>query len=229
MQEENNKTSVRIWDLPVRLFHWALVVLIAVSWWSGEEGGNAMEWHLYSGYTILTLLLFRILWGIVGSETARFASFLTGWQEAHAYLAELFGAKAKPSFGHNAAGGWMVLLMILATLVQAVTGLFVSDDEGTEGPLNHLISGAVGDFLGEIHETAFDVLLALVAVHVAAVFFYRFVKKDDLVRPMLTGYKKIVSGVTMPTLKFQPIWLALIMLAMAFGIVYYVVAVMGAQ
>jgi cytochrome b len=228
MQEENTHSSVRLWDLPVRLFHWVLVALIALSWWSGEEGGNAMEWHFYSGYTILTLVLFRILWGIAGSETARFASFLSGWQAAHAYLAELFGPKAKPSFGHNAVGGWMVMLMVLATLIQAVSGLFIANDEGAEGPLNHFISGAAGDILMEVHETTFDVLLALVAIHVTAVFFYRFVKKDDLVRPMLTGYKKVVSGVTMPALKFQPLWLALIMLAIASGVVYYVVAVLGA-
>src|SRR5712671_6045913 len=128
MADESVK-KVRVWDLPVRLFHWTLVVLLMTSFFSGRAGGDWMKLHFWSGYSILALLLFRIAWGFVGSTTARFGHFVKGPGAGIAYARGLFGTKAEPDIGHNPVGGWMVVALILGLLVQIVTGLFATDTD----------------------------------------------------------------------------------------------------
>lgn len=210
--------EIKVWDLPVRLFHWTLVLLFAVSWASAEIGDN-MTIHFYSGYAVLALVLFRVLWGIFGSTTARFAHFLRGYRAAKDYAVALKENRAIAPIGHNPLGGWMVMLMLTFLLVQAGTGLFANDDVSTEGPLYHLISKDVSDILTEIHEVSFNILLALVGVHIAAVLYYRFIKRDNLVTPMITGRKSLVSDAPEPDIRFVGGWLALLLFGLAAGAV----------
>lgn len=213
--------TIRIWDLPTRLFHWSLVLLVGISWATAEIGGNAMQYHMWSGYAVLTLVLFRLLWGIAGSETARFTRFLRGPSVVQAYARKLFTREASHAIGHNPLGGWMVVIMLLALLAQAGTGLFSNDDIVTEGPLYKLISKALSDLLTDVHEGSFNVLMTLVTLHVAAIVFYRLYKRDDLVRPMLSGKKAVVDDVPPP--RMRSAWLALPLIALAASAVYWLV------
>jgi cytochrome b len=181
---------VRIWDLPTRLFHWSLVLLVVLSVTTAKIGGNWMDWHLRSGYAVLTLIVFRLLWGFAGSRYALFAQFVRG---PRATLAYLRGAGAV-SAGHNPLGAWSVLAMLTALLVQGVTGLFANDEIATEGPLSKLVSGATASWMTRIHSFNEKVIYALVALHVAAIAYYFFAKRENLVGPMLTGDKRVIDA-----------------------------------
>ena len=187
-QETAEQGPVLVWDLPTRLFHWCLLLLVAASWATGELG--EMEWHMRSGIAILTLLLFRLLWGLYGSTTSRFVSFVTSPLRALAYGRDLIAGKAPRYLGHNPLGGWMVVVLLLLLLSQASTGLFSNDDIFTEGPLYHLVTKSTSDYLTGLHKTLFDLLLVCVALHVTASLFYLFVKKENLILPMIHGFKR---------------------------------------
>ncbi len=182
---------VRVWDLPTRLFHWALVALVASSFVTGKVGGNAMTWHLYSGYAILALVAFRIVWGFVGGRESRFATFVRGPGAVLRYARTLADRAAPRHAGHNPLGGWAVVLMIASLATQAGTGLFASDDIFVEGPLAAKVSGATVTLLTRIHNWNQWVLIVLVSLHVAAIAFYALFKRDNLVRPMVTGCKTL--------------------------------------
>jgi cytochrome b len=195
--------KVRVWDLPVRLFHWALVLLVAALWATHEL--DMMEVHVLLGQAMLGLILFRLIWGLIGSSTARFSSFLRGPRGVLAYLRAPGGA-----FGHNPLGGWSVVAMLAVLGVQVGLGLFASDEDGEHyGPLSHLVSYDTAVTLAERHETLFNVLLALIGVHLAAVLYYRFVKREDLVTPMVTGRREPASsGEAMTPAPAWRFWLA---------------------
>ena len=178
---------VRVWDAPTRLFHWAVVILIFISWLSADQG--LMTIHLCSGLTLLALLLFRIGWGIVGSATARFSDFLHPPRKVVAYLRGLAGGDRQLYAGHNPAGGLMVVAMIAVLLAQAMTGLFSNDGLHFTGPLALLVSDDASTWLTTLHATIFNVILLFVWCHVVAVGFYLFVKGDNLVKAMFTGHK----------------------------------------
>jgi cytochrome b len=221
---ENDAAKINrlmVWDLPVRIFHWALVLLILFSWWSGKEGGNLMQYHMWSGYAILTLGLFRLAWGVAGSSSARFTSFVRGPRAALAYLRTLPERRAGVHIGHNPLGGWSVVLMLVCILLQAGTGLFANDDIVTEGPLYKLVSKDTSDFLTSIHYYNFYVLLALIAAHIGAVLFYVFYKADNLIKPMFTGYKLRARGDAAP--RIASTWLAAVLVAVAACAVYLIV------
>lgn len=187
-------TRVPVWDLPVRIFHWTLVLLVIGQVATAQVGGNAMEYHALGGYAILTLVLFRIVWGFVGSRHARFTDFLRGPVAVWRHLR----GQAAQTLGHNPAGGWSVVLMLVSLLTQALTGLFANDDIMMEGPLAKHVSGEVSAFATRIHDVNAIVLLTLIAIHLLAVLFYLFGKKQNLIGPMLTGRKKI-AGDQMPS------------------------------
>lgn len=174
--------AIAVWDLPVRLVHWSLVPLIAFSWWSAETG--AIEWHIRSGLFILFLLLFRILWGVAGSSTARFASFVKGPGSVAAYLRD---PSEWRGIGHSPLGALSVLALLLILVLQVAFGLPLSDEDGiVSGPLNRLVSFDAAERAHDIHEALFNVLLALIALHVVAILFYRW-RGKRLVRAMVTG------------------------------------------
>ena len=213
------RSTVQVWDIPTRLFHWLLVLLIAFSWYTGTEG--IMEWHMRSGYAILTLIVFRLLWGLFGSQTARFAQFVKGPKAVLAYARALLTGHPPHPLGHNPLGTLMIIALLLLVGVQASTGLFANDDIFTDGPLTHLVSKETSDELTVIHKTVFDLLLAFAAVHIAANLIYRFLLKQDLITPMITGRTTSSAGQAAPRLR-SPL-LALVLLCVAAGAVYWVV------
>lgn len=173
---------VRVWDLPTRLWHWSLVALLPFSWWTAETG--RLEWHRWSGYTLLGLVLFRIYWGFAGGSTARFGQFLRGPRAIRDYL----GGRGTPVAGHNPLGALSVVALAGLVLLQIVLGLFAVDVDGLEsGPLSLYVSFDTGRAMAEAHEVVFNVLMALVAVHVLAILYYLVVRRQNLARAMVTG------------------------------------------
>jgi cytochrome b len=211
--------SVRVWDIPTRVFHWAIVVLVGFSWLCAWRGW--MGWHVLSGYTILTLLLFRLAWGFVGSETARFGHFLASPFEALRHLAHMTRREPDHQVGHNAAGGWMVLVLLLLLAVQVSTGLYSNDDVLTAGPLAETVDKSTSDWLSHIHAVNFKLIEIAVAAHILAVLAYAVLKRHDLVRPMLTGLKRLPADLPRP--RMASLWLALLLLIVAAGAVTWLV------
>jgi cytochrome b len=182
--------TVRVWDLPTRLFHWALVACVAGSVATGYIGGGLILWHARLGHAVLALLLFRIVWGVVGGRWSRFASFVRGPGSVVAYL------RGQPHpdhlVGHNPLGALSVLAMLLVLLAQVGTGLVSDDEISFTGPLNRFVAGATALKATWYHKEVGQLLIiALVVLHIAAVLFYLWKKRDNLVRPMLSGDKQV--------------------------------------
>ena len=176
----------KVWDAPVRLFHWLIVFLVAFSWWTAEEG--ELQWHFWSGLAVVGLIVFRIYWGFAGPETARFARFVRGPGDVVSYVAKLFDKDYRASFGHNPLGALSVIAILFALAAQVGLGLFASDTDGLEsGPLSRYVSYEFSRAAANLHEDAFDILLWLIVLHVAAIAFYLIVKRINLVGPMITG------------------------------------------
>ena len=190
-------TKIRVWDIPTRLFHWSLVVLVFFCWVTQEKGW--MELHFLGGEAILALVLFRIVWGFVGSQTARFAYFLKSPLAALHHLKEMRKREPDTELGHNAAGGWMVLGLLGLLLLQVGSGMFANDDDSfVEGPLRHFVSSRVSGIFNEIHELSFALIQIAVVLHVAAIVAYLALKGHNLERPMILGTKDIAGPVTPP-------------------------------
>jgi cytochrome b len=209
-----------IWDLPVRLFHWSLALLILILFITGNVGGNWMEWHMYAGFCALALVLFRIIWGFIGSHHARFRNFVRGPAGVIGYIRTLRAGTAKVSPGHNPLGALSVLALLGAVLLQACTGLFSNDDIMLEGPLAASVSKRISDFLTHVHHLNSDLLLGLIALHVLAIAWYYFAKKENLVRPMLTGIKNIADDAAQLP---RPVWLAWLVAGLVAFAVYWAV------
>jgi cytochrome b len=207
----------RIWDLPTRLFHWVLAALILFSFATVKAGGTWMDWHMRSGYAVLALVLFRILWGFAGSRYALFSSFVRGPGAVLAYLT----GKTKHVAGHNPLGALSVVALLGAVLVQAAAGLFANDDIFNEGPLAKLVSTATSTFLTAIHKRGEYVLYALVGLHLVAVIYYTVFKTEPLVSAMLHGDRAIdaPSAQDDASLRVR----ALLLLGLCAGLVGYVV------
>ena len=206
----------RVWDLPVRLTHWLLAALIAFSWWSVKY--HHTDWHIWSGFAILTLLLFRLMWGVVGSSTARFANFVRGPRQLVRYLRGDWRG-----LGHTPLGALSILALYFFTLSQVLLGLFNEDDDGLfAGPLANHLSPDTTDKIRDLHETNFYILLGLIGLHIAAIIYFRVVRGKKLTKPMITGRTAIDT-------RAEPMrpgkwWAALICLALALAITRWVVA-----
>lgn len=209
-------TPVKLWDLPVRLVHWAFVLLLPALWWSAEEGD--LELHKQLGMVMLILVVFRLLWGLVGSSSARFAGFLRGPRAVLRYVRGLFGRESEPVAGHNPLGGWSVALLLLLLAAQVGLGLIAQDTDGIEsGPLNYLVSYDTAEWAREMHELGFNVLLALVGVHVLAIVFYLAVKRDNLVGAMITGRRRFSAAVAAPRIAPWRLVVVCLVIACAVG------------
>ncbi len=182
---------MRVWDIPVRLFHWLLVLAVIGLFVTGKLGGNWMEWHQRLGAFVLGLVVFRIIWGVIGGHHARFAKFVKGPATVLAYIKSLSGKGEAPVHyaGHNPMGALSVVAMLLVLGFQAVSGLFADDDILSRGPYAGAVAKEVSDWLTRLHKWNSNVILALIGLHIAAILFYVFVKKDNLVKPMFTGKK----------------------------------------
>lgn len=209
---------IRVWDLPVRLFHWALVILLIVSWQTYKR--DLMETHKLSGYTILTLVLFRILWGFVGSDSARFGRFLRSPAQALDHLRHIGRREPDTEPGHNPAGGWMVVILLGLVLAQATAGLFADDGILTRGPLARAVSGTVSDFATRAHGLIFNLIVAAGLLHIISVIAYRVLKGQDLIGPMITGRKRLPTALADRAPRLRPPGLALIVLALAAAAVF---------
>jgi len=188
--EPHDVAIVRIWDWPVRLVHWALVLLLVVLIVSVNIGGDAMVWHMRAGETVLALLMFRVIWGFIGSRHARFTSFVRGPRAVFSYARSIIRPPHQWHAGHNPLGGWMVIALLLALLAQAGTGLLSNDDIAYEGPLVHRISKDLSDAITSFHHKNGWLIVGLAGVHIAAVLVYLFALKDNLIRPMIDGVKR---------------------------------------
>lgn len=184
---------VRVWDLPTRIFHWLLVACVVCLFITGYRGGDAMAWHARFGYAVLALLLFRLVWGFVGGRWSRFASFLYAPRNVLAYLR----GRSHPDHlvGHNPLGAGSVFAMLLVLLAQVGTGLVGDDEISFQGPLNRFVSSAAGLSATGYHKNVGQwLLVALVALHVAAVLFYLVRKRQNLTRAMVSGDKEVAAA-----------------------------------
>jgi len=213
----SNPRQIRIWDLPVRLTHWVLVLCIVGLYATGEFGLLSMDWHFRFGYAVLALVLFRIVWGLVGSEHARFADFVRGPRAIAKYLGSWSTTHYRPTLGHNPLGALAVLALLILLLAQAVSGLFSNDEIEWFGPLSERISMDASADWTDWHHLGQKLLLALIVVHVLVIVAYRVLKKVDLLRPMLTGRKLSNEGVDA---RWVSPWWALLIFAVCVGIVW---------
>ena len=213
--------TVRVWDLATRLFHWALAILMVVSFVTVKVNGSWMQWHFYSGFAILTLVSFRLIWGFVGGHYSRFANFLFAPSAIIAYLKS--ADSAPRTLGHNPLGSLSVYALLLSVATQAVTGLFSNDDISNEGPLSKFVSNATVGLLTTVHRINEKVLIALVLLHIAAILFYLLRKKENLIRPMITGNKIGFHSDPVSTDNTAKKMLAAVVLAICASIVAWVV------
>ncbi|TLU66654.1 hypothetical protein FE810_03840 [Thalassotalea litorea] len=177
--------SVKVWDSFTRVYHLSQLVLLALLWYTGEEG--IFEWHFIAGFTLLALWLTRIFWGFAGSQTSRFANFIkTPIAVVNAWRNNDI---ARPHVGHNPVGGYMVMALLLTLGLQLATGLFSSDDVFSEGPLYALVSDDIAAFMVSWHKTLFDVLLVLIGIHAIAGILH-VVRGDNVIGAIFTGRKK---------------------------------------
>ena len=179
----------RVWDLPTRVFHWSLVLLLVFSFVTAKVGGNWQVWHFRSGYTILTLIMFRIAWGFAGGRYARFGSFLFSPAQILSYLRS--APNAVRTLGHNPLGSLSVFALIGLVSLQVATGLFANDDIASEGPLAKYVSNATSGLLTSIHHLNEKLLIATVLLHIGAIVFYVFRKRENLIKPMISGDREV--------------------------------------
>ena len=192
---QNQLRPVRVWDLPTRLFHWLLALLVIGLIISGKVGGNALVWHMRAGLLVMALLGFRLVWGLIGGRWSRFASFIRAPGTVLRYLRGDHRPGDWFEVGHNPLGAGSVLALITLLIVQVATGLVADDEISTTGPLNKFVSTATGLAATAWHKGYGQwLLLALVALHVAAIVFYR-VRGTNLVKPMITGDKDLPPDV----------------------------------
>ncbi len=210
-----------VWDLPLRAFHWLFATSILASYFTAEPGSSWMQWHIRLGYWMIGLLTFRILWGFVGPRHARFASFLKGPRPAWRYFKGLVGLEDPiHSVGHNPLGGVMVLVMLLLVAFQVGTGLFATDDIVWTGPYNPSVSSATAKLLTHLHHLNFNLIWAAIALHVGAITYYAFVKKQNLVPAMLTGWKPAEAVPAGEAITSSELWKALLVMLVSVAVVY---------
>lgn len=202
------RRAVRVWDVPTRIFHWLAVALVGAAYATWRF--NWMDWHYRAGEALLALVLFRIAWGFFGSDTARFSRFLASPRVVLRYLAGWLKRGPDGEAGHNPAGGWMVLVLVLLLLGETLTGVYVANDVADVGPLTDITPAAVADTIEHLHALFWDALLAAIALHVLAISAYAAVKGHNLLWPMITGTKRLPDGVPQPRMA-RLIWAALLL------------------
>lgn len=210
-----------IWDLPVRIFHWLLVILIGWTWYAVEINDD-LETHMLLGYCILTLVVFRIAWGFIGTRYARFGSFIFPLRHILSSGKAFFNRQYGNYAGHNPLGGLSVLMLLLLLALQTTTGLFANDEEYYFGPLSDNVSAHTATFLTEIHHANFNILLGFIILHVVSVLFYLVYKKENLLLPMLTGRKKDPLNVYEP-ISGSRLLIAIILATICASLVYCLV------
>ncbi|MCC7327494.1 MAG: cytochrome b/b6 domain-containing protein [Burkholderiales bacterium] len=212
-EESNSLVVVPVWDWPVRVVHWVMVLLVAALITTGLIGNEALVWHMRFGGTLLALAVFRVIWGFVGSTNARFASFVRGPGAVVAYVRSLLRPPHEIHATHNPIGGWMVIALLLAMLFQATTGLFTNDDILNDGPLVKLISKDLSDSISSLHRRGWWVVASLASLHIVAVFAYLVLLRDNLIRPMVDGRKRLPPPTADPKAAVASSMRAIVLLA----------------
>ncbi|HWY65503.1 MAG TPA: cytochrome b/b6 domain-containing protein [Rhizomicrobium sp.] len=198
-------SDLRVWDLPVRAMHWLLAIGIGVCWWTGLH--NELEYHLYSGYAILWIVLMRLYWGLVGSSTARFVNFVRGPKAVLDYAATLHRRDTPHSHGHNALGAISIVVMLGLVLAVVVLGLFAVDVDGLySGPLSSYVTFKQGRHIAHQHYYWFNILLWVIGLHLAAVLFYFVYKRQNLIGPMISGKRRADAAAADAEMKIAPLW-----------------------
>jgi cytochrome b len=219
-------TKTRVWDLPTRIFHWTLAVCVFCLLITGFRGGDAMPWHYRFGYCVLTLLLFRLVWGIVGGKWSRFASFIYAPSNIIRYLKGQ--GHAHHSVGHNPLGAFSVFAMLVLLLVQVATGLISDDEISAAGPLTKFVSNATVSLASSYHVTIGKVMvIVLVITHLAAILFYLYKKRENLIKPMLHGDKLLPASTPASIDTAATRTLALAILLVCAAAVYWLVSLGG--
>ena len=190
-----------VWDLPTRLFHWTLTLSLVGSWVSAEVGYEWMAWHIRLGYVALTLIVFRLVWGFVGPHHARFSSFMRWPWHALRELPELMSTQTSNRAGHSHLGGWSIAVMLALVGIQAGSGLFITDDIFYAGPYNPAVSSDTAGTLAQVHRINFQLLQAMVSLHILIIVWYRWRKHTNLLAPMLSGLKSIDAADAIPSSK----------------------------
>jgi cytochrome b len=204
--------------------HWGLVLAVAGAWASQELDDIPFQVHLYCGYAVLLIVALRILWGFFGTRHARFAAFLRGPGAVLDYARALLGGRDARTAGHNPLGALMIVLLLALLLAQALTGLFTNDEIFDTGPLFGYVSSELSKRLTTLHKQIFDYLLAAIALHVTAALFYLWVKRENLILPMITGYKHPAEVPPAERIGSSRVALAALLLAGLAGILYWVVS-----
>ncbi|MGB8414765.1 cytochrome b/b6 domain-containing protein [Paraburkholderia sp.] len=195
-QQTQSSRLLLVWDVPTRLFHWLIVVLVAAAYATAKL--NWMDWHIRIGETLMALVLFRLLWGFFGSETARFKSFLRSPAAVRRHLRHLCHREPDQQVGHNPAGGWMVSLLLALLLGETLSGLYVNNDVADVGPLTQWVPAILANAITRLHAVLWDTLLVGIALHVLAIAGYAALKGHNLLRPMLTGRKRLPEHIRAP-------------------------------
>ncbi|GAA6204910.1 cytochrome b/b6 domain-containing protein [Thalassotalea sp. SU-HH00458] len=208
-----------VWDLPVRIFHWCFVGVLLALWYTSDQDSGLIELHIKLGYTALGLTLFRILWGFVGTTHAKFVNFIPRPHQLKIYFQQLRAGKVKSYIGHNPLGSLMVIFILIAVLLQATSGLFISDDIFSAGPYNGVLSAEFEKLLKMVHTNGFNIIATLSVIHIFAVFYYLIIKKQNLIKPMFTGKKLLDNGDSKYGIKHSKLIKAIIV---ALGVVLFV-------
>jgi cytochrome b len=222
----SQQTKTRVWDLPTRIFHWALAACVFCLLITGFRGGDAMPWHYRFGYCVLTLLMFRLVWGVVGGKWSRFASFVYAPSSILRYMKGQ--GDALHSVGHNPLGAFSVFAMLALLLVQVSTGLISDDEISAAGPLTKFVSNATVSLASSYHVTIGKVLvIVLVITHLAAIVFYLYKKRENLIKPMLHGDKLLPETTPASADTAATRTLALAILLACAAAVYWLVSLGG--
>lgn len=222
MEQMNNK--ILVWDIPTRAFHWLLVLAISFQFVTAEILDDAIQLHFYGGYFTLTLIVFRIFWGIWGSYHARFINFIVKPKTTYHYAKSLAFSDSPIHLGHNPLGALSIILVLTIIAMQAISGLFISDDIFSQGPYYYAVSSQTQDLANWIHHNTFNAIWVFLAFHIGAMIFYKVEKKQDLVKAMVTGYKPHTTDA--PLIKNH--WLRFILISLCSALLVYCVVVVWA-
>ena len=212
-----------VWDLPLRIFHWSIAMAFFGLWYTSDQDRGLIEYHLILGYIVLGLVVFRLIWGIVGTKYAKFKNFNFSLTELKHYLKGQTPNNSQQSVGHNPAGSFVVCVLLAVLLLQAVSGLFINDDVFSSGPYYGSLSGFAESIMKYLHHSIFDWILYLSVLHIIAVFYYLLVKKQNLIKAMITGKKSDKHMSSNDSIGHSKLWLALIIAILVTGFVYWLV------
>jgi cytochrome b len=212
-----------IWDLPLRLFHWCFAFTVLGCWYTAEQGTDLVEIHMQLGFVTLGLILFRIVWGVIGTTHARFSQFIPLPKDLANYLTSSKYNKKTP--GHNPLGALMVIFMIVLVMAQAISGLFINDDVFSSGPYYGTLSQDLEKIMFFIHHNVFDFMIAAIILHVFAISYYWLIKKQNLILPMITGKKSAKEVKASDAIAHSKLLLAILLVLLCGFFIYWLVII----